>query len=204
MTPKILIAIFFFIQTTSQICYASAVVQKQQEKKRQIMLQQQAIMQRTMQQKTHELEQKQQEEQIAPQQSLSPTPAPAHTPEVFETEEITEVTPDQLLNSLKKSSTIWYQIVDFETKIQIVAYFIEEYKKKGTEIRKPPQYYVMMIDNMSLQNRGLLNNSFDRVLQFVAIMEYDFDNGQNPDALARKLLGEQAYQENRKRLGAPD
>ena len=39
------------------------------------------------------------------------------------------------------------------------------------------------------------------VLMFVAVMEYDFDNGVNKDLLAQKILGLQVYETNRKRFG---
>ena len=41
---------------------------------------------------------------------------------------------------------------------------------------------------------------FDQVLQFVAIIEYDFNNGQDKDEMAQKLLGEEGYLRNKRRL----
>jgi len=75
------------------------------------------------------------------------------------------------------------------------------YWKEGIYIRKPAENYVEMITHMSTQNPDVLSHPFDSVLRMAAIMEYDFDNGQNPDDLARKVLGPEAYEINRQRLG---
>jgi hypothetical protein len=37
-------------------------------------------------------------------------------------------------------------------------------------------------------------------LQILAITEYDFDNGMDKDALAKQVLGEAGYEENKKRI----
>ena len=41
---------------------------------------------------------------------------------------------------------------------------------------------------------------FEQLLQTVAVVEYDFDNGQDKDAMAKKVLGEQGYLKNKQRL----
>ena len=58
-----------------------------------------------------------------------------------------------------------------------------------------------MIDDMAIQNPSLLTRPFKDILQMVAIMEYDYDMGVNPDVLAKKALGEQFYLANKRRLG---
>jgi len=37
------------------------------------------------------------------------------------------------------------------------------------------------------------------MLNILAVMEYDYYNGQNKDELARKVLGEKAFEENQVR-----
>jgi len=68
-------------------------------------------------------------------------------------------------------------------------------------IRKPASNYVDIIDALVQNNPDIVYNSFKDIMKIVAIIEYDFDNGQDQDILARKILGEQAYQQNKKRLG---
>ena len=60
-------------------------------------------------------------------------------------------------------------------------------------------FYVQTIDAMAQGDRRCLA-ALDRLLQVVAIMEYDFINGQDKDALAR-ILSPQAFEHNKKRLG---
>ena len=56
------------------------------------------------------------------------------------------------------------------------------------------------IREMADGNGAMLKNPFKDILRLVAIMEYDFDNGQDKDEMARRILGEKVYQENKKRI----
>ena len=51
--------------------------------------------------------------------------------------------------------------------------------------------------------QGFLDAPFMNVLSYAAIVEYDFDNGEDKDALARKVLGEEQFTSNRRRLFGP-
>jgi hypothetical protein len=46
----------------------------------------------------------------------------------------------------------------------------------------------------------MLQRPFGELIQIVAIVDYDFDNGMNKDDLARKVLGEAGFEANRKRF----
>ncbi len=102
---------------------------------------------------------------------------------------------------LEHNSKAWLLLIDNQAKFLTVKEFIERYGKQKVSIRKPPMYYVQMIDAMAAQNPTMLNNSFGQVLQVLAVMEYDFDNGVDRDLVARKILGSQGYEANKKRLG---
>lgn len=99
------------------------------------------------------------------------------------------------------SSKAWTLIIDTQAKVMTVNEYIERYRKEGIRILKPPASYAQMIDDLAAQNPQMLIKPFKEILQLVAIMEYDFDNGLDKDMMARKLLGEDFYQKNRKRLG---
>lgn len=101
---------------------------------------------------------------------------------------------------LEITSESWPLIIDLDAKEVIVAKFMEDFREQGVVMRKSPRHYVELIDAMSFDNPAMLNNPFDRVLQTVAIIEYDFGNGVDPDALARHVLGEAGYKANKKRL----
>ena len=68
-------------------------------------------------------------------------------------------------------------------------------------INQPPAHYVKLIDDMAAHNPDLLKQPFDAVLRFMAIMEYDYNNGMDQDQLARQVLGDTLYYQNKKRLG---
>lgn len=116
-----------------------------------------------------------------------------------------KLTPQQmnaLIEQLKTTSAIWPKIPGDSNRGLAISYFVNEYKKKGTAIKKSPNHYAVMITGMTSQNPALLKLPFERLLQTVAIIEYDFDNGQDKDALAKKILGEAGYLRNKKRLAA--
>jgi len=115
----------------------------------------------------------------------------------------TQVDITRLINSFKVASLKWTEVLDQRTKEKIVSFFIAEFKKNNIIIKKDSSHYVGIIDNMSRQNPDLLNNSFDKILQIVSIIEYDFDNGQDKDLMAQKILGTQGYIRNKERLGLP-
>lgn len=108
---------------------------------------------------------------------------------------------DALWEELAVSSEIWMRIVDRQIKALIVETYIDWYREQGIEIKKSQVDYMLLIDTMALQNPGLFERPFQDVLMFVAVMEYDFDNGTNKDQLAQKVLGPQIYEINRRRLG---
>lgn len=111
-----------------------------------------------------------------------------------------EVGLDQITEALRSSAKPWELIISRSDKAVIVEHFIADYAKQGVTIRKPAAHYVSFIDQMSKNNPEMLESPFERILEIVAVMEYDFDNGQNKDQLAQKILGQQVYEKNRERL----
>ena len=106
----------------------------------------------------------------------------------------------QVWQKLEANSKAWALLIDNEAKAVTVNEFIERFRKEGTRIQKPPLFYANMIDDMASQNPQMLLKPFKEVLQILAIMEYDFGNGTDPDQLAKRLLGP-AYEHNKQRLG---
>jgi len=113
------------------------------------------------------------------------------------------VTLDDLVASLNTSSRAWELMIDKAAKEAVVEYYINAYQARGVMIRKPAGQYAAMIDAMTQASPGILDEPFDHVLQIAAIVEYDFDNGTDKDAMARDLLGEEEFLKNRQRLGLP-
>ncbi|MFA5088703.1 MAG: hypothetical protein WC552_06685 [Candidatus Omnitrophota bacterium] len=107
----------------------------------------------------------------------------------------------QLWEAFETSSEAWALIIDQVSKEMIVAHYIGLFRQKGITLRKLPPHYAGLIDSMSEGNPSLLRKPFAEILQILAILEYDFDNGQNKDAMALKILGQAGFAENKKRLG---
>jgi len=106
----------------------------------------------------------------------------------------------KLVEEMHSSSAAWAKISDPAIKEGIVLCFIDEYKKKGVIIKRPAGYYVNAINSMAAQRPGILASSLNKILEIVAVMDYDFDNGQDKDVMAKKLLGDKGYEKNRKRV----
>jgi hypothetical protein len=103
--------------------------------------------------------------------------------------------------SMEQSSEVWPLIIELQPKMLTVERQIALYADEGIKISKPAMHYVEMIDGMSAQTPELLQRPFKDVLKFMAVLEYDFNNGQNKDWLAKQMLGEKVYLANRQRLG---
>ncbi len=106
-----------------------------------------------------------------------------------------------IFKQLDTSSQIWMRIDDSGIKALIVQKYIDYYRNKGVSIHNAAQHYVDMIDSVSKDSPSLLDNPFGNVLKFMAIIEYDFNNGQDKDQMAKSILGEKMFVENRKRFG---
>jgi hypothetical protein len=107
----------------------------------------------------------------------------------------------EVLSSLEHSSRIWPLIADKEPKAFIVNEYIGRFRAQGAVLRLPPEHYVDLIDAMTAQDPQALDLPFAQIMQVVAVLEYDFDNGQNKDTLAQQILGREAFIANRERLG---
>ena len=102
---------------------------------------------------------------------------------------------------LEYSSEIWGRMLDREPKVVTVDRYIKAFNRHGVKIRLAASHYVDMIDAMATQNPGILKQPFRGIMQLVAIIEYDFDNGMNKDLMAKKILGEHVFSVNKRRLG---
>ncbi len=107
---------------------------------------------------------------------------------------------EDLWNALDRSGEAWLQIVDKEIKLLTVSEYIDRFRKMHVRITKPPAHYVGLIDSLAGQMTGFLSAPFSSILNYAAVVEYDFDNGADKDQLAKNILGEQQFLENRKRV----
>lgn len=120
---------------------------------------------------------------------------------VPEDDHFTDEEKEKLVNDLKKSSYAWMMMMSNKTREYIIKRFINEYRQKGAVISKEPSFYIGFIDNLLLNKTEMMEIPLPAVLQIAAIIEYDFTNGQDKDAMAKKVLGENAFKKNKERLG---
>jgi hypothetical protein len=107
----------------------------------------------------------------------------------------------ELWKSMDVSARPWALIIDKKAKGLTVKHYIDELAKEGATVRKDPLYYVQVIDDMAVQNPQMLQQPFKDILRIVAIIDYDYDNGQDKDMMARKIFpNEKAFQANKARV----
>jgi hypothetical protein len=106
----------------------------------------------------------------------------------------------EVWKKLDTKSTVWTLLIDDKDKVMTVSEYIDRFHKQGVKINEPPAHYVEMIDQIVTQNPDMLNRPFGELVQIVAIVDYDFDNGMSKDDLARKVLGEEGFEANKKRF----
>lgn len=191
MKKVILLTVFCLLIT--RFAWAGAGQAIQQQRKMQEAAMQQAIVQQQIEQQAIA------QQQIAIQQhiAIQTQPRPSPTGEEY------VVSMKDVLISLKTSSKAWTLMIDRDPKIFVVMQYIDFFKENKVKIRKSADHYVDLIDAMAEQDPAMLKNPFKNVFQLVAILEYDFDNGQDKDKMVVNLLGREGYLQNKKRLGLP-
>lgn len=111
-----------------------------------------------------------------------------------------EVDLAEVWKKLDKKSTVWTLLIDDQAKLLTVSEYIDRFQKQGVKINESPMHYVQMIDQLTSENPQMLQRPFGEILQILAIVDYDFNNGMDKDALARAVLGEAGYEANKKRF----
>jgi len=103
---------------------------------------------------------------------------------------------------MEENSQAWGLMIDMQPKVMTVQRMIDRFKADNIYIRKSPDHYVQIIDSMAFQSPGMLDQPFEQIMKIVAVIEYDFENGQDKDALARQIFPDnQRFQANKTRLG---
>lgn len=106
----------------------------------------------------------------------------------------------EVWKKLDTKSTVWQLLIDDQAKALTVSEYIDRFRQQGVKINQPPLHYVQMVDQIATDNPQILQRPFGELLQVLAILDYDFDNGINKDDLARKVLGEEGFEANKKRF----
>ncbi len=105
----------------------------------------------------------------------------------------------KLLEALGKDLTLWTSL-SLEDKFDAVqTVFNAMSEQSQVKIKKSPVFYVERIDERVDVDASMKAQPLDKVLMVIAIMEYDFATGEDPDVLAKRFLGPALYESNRKR-----
>lgn len=137
------------------------------------------------------------ESKALPAPSQAPSQAQAEVP--AESSEVVDLA--EVWKKLDKKSTIWKAIADDQAKVLTVSEYLDRYHNEGVKINQPPLHYAQMIDQMTKDSPAMLEMPFGELLKIMAIVDYDFDNGMDKDGLARKVLGDEGFEVNKKRFG---
>ncbi|HOW59986.1 MAG TPA: hypothetical protein PLO78_09720 [Candidatus Omnitrophota bacterium] len=104
-----------------------------------------------------------------------------------------------MMNQLSQNMSLWPRMNQDEKKLAVSA-VIGLYKtRENSAILNTPEFYVGKIDDTLKSDPSVSNLSIMAMLRILAIMEYDYYNGQDKDTLARQILGEKGFTENQRR-----
>lgn len=107
-----------------------------------------------------------------------------------------------MMNQLSRNMALWGQM-NLEEKKQAVSAVIAIYKSRdNVAILNSSDSYVSRIDETLASDPSVINLDILTVLRILAIMDYDYYNGQDKEKLAKETLGEKAYVENQRRRQA--
>lgn len=100
----------------------------------------------------------------------------------------------QMMGMLSQNMTIWNLLPPDSKKRAVEASILVYRNRDNAAILNPAEGYVTRIDDSIKNNPQLQGLDLMQLLKILAVMEYDFYNGQNKDALAKEILGEKMYQ----------
>ncbi len=121
----------------------------------------------------------------------NPAPAPAPPP--------SGPTFEQMMNQLSVNSMLWGQL-NQEDKKKALDAVIGLYKvRDNIAILNSADFYSRRVDETIAGDPGVANLDLPQIVKILAVMEYDFYNGQNKEELAKKTLGDKMYEANRLR-----
>ena len=95
-----------------------------------------------------------------------------------------------------------YLALSKQKRVEAVTGLIRDAKAGGVKIKQTPVSYCRRLDAFYAKQPNMRKESFATVLKTLIVMEYDCDQGGvDKDQLARQILGDKAYQQNKARLG---
>ncbi len=104
-----------------------------------------------------------------------------------------------MMGDLSQSLQNWQSLHPDDQRLAVAAIMqLLAQQKRGT-MTLPPAYYADRINQTMQVNQEVMTMPLDRVLVIMAVMDYDFDNGQDKELLAQEVLGPSMYAANKAR-----
>jgi len=107
-----------------------------------------------------------------------------------------------MMNQLSQNMSLWNRMSPDEKKQSVDAVVAVYKNRDNIAILNSADFYVTKINETLVNNASVANLDIMTMLRILAVMEYDYYNGQNKDELALKILGEKAFAENQTRRQA--
>lgn len=200
MKHNILLLVLLIVFGSEKVVDAAAAVQaqkRQQATRQQLQEQQQLIQQQQEPRQIHQpltpdsyAVRQQQMQRVRTSGPSRPSGGPT-----------SHVKEDAIFDMLDDNSEVWKKVVKPDDKIYIVQHYIDQFRKDRVTIKRKAYFYAIVIDDLVRRNPQYNRQPFEQLLRIAAIMEYDFDNGDDKDHLALTVLGQNGYLANKKRLG---
>ncbi len=107
-----------------------------------------------------------------------------------------------MMSQLSQDMSLWNQMSADEKKQAINAVVAVYKNRENVAILNSADFYMTKINETLTNNPSVASMDIMTMLRILAVMEYDYYNGQNKEELARKILGEKAFAENQLRRQA--
>lgn len=105
----------------------------------------------------------------------------------------------EVMNQLSRNMSLWDRMNMVEKKGAVEGVILLYKNRDNVAILNNADFYVSKIDETLVTNPMVVNLDITTMMKILAIMEYDFFNGENKDELALKTLGKQGFDQNRAR-----
>lgn len=105
----------------------------------------------------------------------------------------------QMMAILGQNLTLWPSLSQDNKKKAVEAIILLYRSRQNTAILRPADFYASQIDQSLKANPALQGTDLMSILKILSVMEYDFYNGQDKEALAKEVLGEKMAQSVRSR-----
>ncbi|MFC1703856.1 SGNH/GDSL hydrolase family protein [Candidatus Omnitrophota bacterium] len=79
----------------------------------------------------------------------------------------------EVIQQLGQSALFWKEISNRQTKKRAVAYFLDQYRQRGVQIKKSPERYVALLDSTLSEKPQLLQAPIAKLLKDLAVLEND-------------------------------